>query len=112
MKLALLNTSILTEVGEYKLEQITLSEAKKLVKNNELDSAIGHLFTTEIMTELLGVEIPVNRQIFKQQTGQKALVFKLHGRSEEGKILTKQKIEKIGYDFQLLIRTIGNCETR
>lgn len=61
-------------------------------------------FTAEIMTTLLGVEIPVNRQMFRQQPGQQALVFKLNGRPEEGKILTADEIQEIGYRFQLLVR--------
>lgn len=104
MKLAILNTSILTTAGTYALDDITLEKAKELVSTNELDSAVGHQSTAEIMTTLLGVEIPVNRQMFAQQPGQQALVFKLNGRPEEGKILTVDEIEQIGYKFQLLSR--------
>lgn len=105
-KLALLNTSILTTTGSYTLEDITLDEARQLVVSNvgDLDSAIGHPSTAEIMTTLLGVNIFVNRQMFQQKTGQQALVFKLNGRPEEGKILAVDEIETIGYKFQLLTR--------
>lgn len=105
-KLALLNTSILTAAGNYTLTDITLDEARQLVSehSDNLDSAIGHASTAEIMTTLLGVDIPVNRQMFQQETGQQALVFKLNGRPEEGKILTAAEIEDIGYKFQLLTR--------
>uniref|UniRef100_UPI0033900486 STIV orfB116 family protein n=1 Tax=Enterocloster aldenensis TaxID=358742 RepID=UPI0033900486 len=93
-KLALLNTSILTAAGNY------------IVTDNavNLDSAIGHASTAEIMTTLLEADIPVNRQMFTQDVGQRALVFKLSGRPEEGKILTTEEIEAIGYKFQLLER--------
>ena len=104
-KLALLNTSILTNAGTYSLQDITLNEAQKLVQTNELDSAIGHASTAEIMTSLLGIDVPVNRQMFSQKAGQQALVFKLNGRPEEGKILSAEEIEQIGYKFQLLTRT-------
>lgn len=106
MKLALLNTSIITTEGEYKLETITLEEARKLVQENQgnLDSAIGHEATADIMTTLLGVEVQYNRQQFEQQQGQKALVFKLNERVQEGKILSVEDIEQIGYKFQLLTR--------
>lgn len=104
MKLGILNTSILTAAGDYSLRDITLEAAQKLVKSNDLDSAVGHQSTAEIMTTLLGVEIPVNRQMFVQQPGQCALVFKLNGRPEEGKILTVEEIERIGYKFQILYR--------
>ena len=78
--------------------------AKKLVADHDLDSAVGHESTAEIMTTLLGTEIPVNRQMFVQQPGQQALVFKLNGRPEEGKILSAEDIKAIGFKFQLLTR--------
>jgi hypothetical protein len=104
MKLAVLNTSILTTEGTFTLKDITLEEAKKLVKENEILSAVGHQSTADILTTLLETEIPMNRIQFAQETGQKALVFKLNGRPEEGKILTAEEIEAIGYKFQLLTK--------
>ena len=104
MPLAILNTSILTASGSYTLRDITLEEARDLVENNELDSAVGHASTAQVMTALLGVRIFANRQLFVQNPGQQALVFKLNGRPAEGKILTAAEIEEIGYKFQLLIR--------
>lgn len=105
LPIALLNTSILTTEGEYSLRDISLGEAKEIIDNKELDSAIGHQSTAEIMTTLLDVDVAVNRQQFKQEVGQKALVFKLNGRPEEGKILSLEDIKSIGYKFQLLTRT-------
>ena len=104
MKLAILNTSILTTTGTFELQDITLQEAQKLVKDNEILSAIGHQSTADILTTLLDTEIHMNRIQFAQETGQKALVFKLNGRPEEGKILTQQEIEEIGYKFQMLTK--------
>lgn len=65
-KLALLNSSLLTTAGSYILTDITLDQARKLVTDNldNLDSAIGHASTAEIMTALLGVNVPINRQMF------------------------------------------------
>ena len=105
-KLALLNTSILTTAGAYRLIDITLDDARRIVSDHagNLDSAIGHQSTAEVMTTLLGTEIPVNRQMFTQEVGQAALVFKLNGRPPEGKILTVEEIEEIGYKFQILKR--------
>ena len=104
MKLAVLNTSILTTEGTFTLKDITLEEAKNLVTENEILSAVGHQSTADILTTLLETEIPMNRIQFAQETGQKALVFKLNGRPEEGKILTAEEIEAIGYKFQLLTK--------
>lgn len=100
----LLNTSILTHDGEYRLKTISLEEAKSIVRNSELDSAIGHQATAEIMTTLLETPVEVNRKMFIQQIGQSCLVFKLNGRPEEGTILSADEIEEIGYSFKLLER--------
>lgn len=108
-KLGVLNTSITTTEGTYFLKDITLDEAREWISARELDSAVGHQSTAEIMTVLLGVEIPVNRQFFQQQIGQKAIVFKLNGRTEEGKVLSVEEIEKIGYKFQLMERCDCGC---
>lgn len=103
-KLAILNTSILTAEGNYTLKGISLEEAQKLVQENEILSAVGHESTAEILTELLGIEVPVNRITFEQETGQQALVFKLNVRQPEGVILSREEIEAIGYKFQLLTK--------
>ncbi|KYM67106.1 hypothetical protein A2U13_08755 [Fusobacterium necrophorum subsp. funduliforme] len=105
-KIALLNTSICTTTGIYKLTDITLNQAKKIVAENKdnLLSAIGHESTAQIMTELLEIPISVNRIQFAQENNQKAIVFKLNGRAPEGTILSKSEIEAIGYKFQLLER--------
>lgn len=101
-KLALLNTTIATVDGIFEVRTITLEQAKELAQSNELLSAIGHDSTAKIMTELLGVNVPVNRIQFTQEKGQVALVFKLKGRAPEGVILTKEEIEEIGYEFKTM----------
>jgi len=101
---ALLNTSIATADGTYMLETITFDRAKDLIGGQETLSAIGHDSTAQILTELLGIDVPVNRIQFEQQAGQTALVFKLNGRPPEGKVLSREEIEQIGYKFQILRR--------
>ena len=109
--MALLNTTIATNDGVFQVETISLDRAKQLMSQHinvykvGVDSAIGHESTAAIMTELLGFDVPVNRQQFQQQPGQLALVFKLKGRPAEGKILSADEIEDIGYEFKLM--TLG-----
>ena len=103
-QLAILNTSILTTTGMFELQDITLEEAKQLVRDNDILSAVGHQSTADILTTLLETTIPMNRIQFAQEVEQKALVFKLNGRPEEGKILTTEEIEAMGYKFQLLTK--------
>lgn len=103
-KIGILNTSILTNFGTFEYKKITLEKAKSLIAGKEILSAIGHKSTSDILTDLLEMPIPLNRIQFAQEVGQKAIVFKLNGRPEEGVILSRDEIEKIGYEFGLLVR--------
>jgi hypothetical protein len=109
-KLAILNTSIVTADGSYTLESITPESALYLARSAVgaegagIDSAVGHESTAQILSTLLGVEVPVNRQLFAQQVHQQALIFKLNGRPEPGKELSQEELEAIGFSFKLLTR--------
>jgi hypothetical protein len=104
-KVEILNTSILTADGKYALHTIDLDDARELVRGDGgYESAVGHESTAQILTTLLGVDVPVNRIVFEQTPDQAALVFKLNGRPPEGAILTAEQIQEIGYSFKLLER--------
>jgi hypothetical protein len=111
MQLAILNTSILTAFGSFKYTPLSLEDAQNVAQtahffsDDGVLSAVGHQSTAEILAELLGFDVPVNRIQFAQEPGQDALVFKLKGRAPEGKILDREEIEAIGYEFGLLTRT-------
>lgn len=109
MKLAILNTSIVTTDGSYLLESITSQTAVKIAtaaaNGDGIDSAVGHDSTARILSTIFGVKVPVNRQLFAQQPGQQALIFKLNGRPEPGKELNRKDLEEIGFGFKLLTRT-------
>jgi len=102
MKIVYLNTSILTEYGDYSYSPMTLDEVKQFLKANpnaERLSAIGHQVASDILTELLEEKVEMNRIQYKQQAGDFCIVFKLNGRPEEGKILSRAEVEEIGYSF-------------
>ena len=101
--ITILNTSILTTYGSYFYEPITLTQAKKLIEQG-FESAVGHQSTCDILTSLLEVNVPMNRVMYKQDSGDQALIFKLNGRPEEGKILSVEEIKEIGYEFGLLTK--------
>ena len=101
---AVLNTSILSEYGSYTYEPLTAKEARRLVADGFI-SAVGHQGTAEVLSEDLGVDIPMNRVTFTQQPGQRAIVLKLCSRPAEGAILTKEEVRNIGYELALLTRT-------
>lgn len=104
--ITLLNTSIITAHGQYSFSPFSLEEAKRLIAEagDDIQSAIGHQATADILTELLGIPVAVNRIEYRQQVGDQAIVFKLRGRAPEGVILNREEVEKVGYDFGLLER--------
>ncbi|SKC89760.1 YddF family protein [Maledivibacter halophilus] len=104
MEVALFNGTIATTNGIYKISDIDIDSAKKLIYKNGFISAIGHESTAEIMSELFKIDISMNRIQFRQQVGQKAIVFKLNKRPPEGIVLSREEIEKIGYSFKLMER--------
>ena len=99
----ILNTSILTNFGSFNYESLTLEESKALVSEG-FESAVGHQSACDILSSLLGKEVKMNRVQYSQNVGDVALVFKLKGKAEEGKILTVAEIEAIGYEFGKLTR--------
>lgn len=103
-KILLLNAAIMTANGTFRLSNIALEDVKNMLTEENIMSAIGHNATADIMSELIGVNIPANRIQARQESGQKAIIFKLLKRPEEGKILNKEEIEEIGYEFLLLER--------
>ena len=102
--IAILNTSILTAFGSYTYEESNLEEARELVRADRYFSAVGHQATAEILTDLLGVQVPMNRIAYEQPPGEVALVFKLKGRPPEGVVLDREGVEAVGYGFGLLTR--------
>jgi viroplasmin and RNaseH domain-containing protein len=101
----LYNTSIITAYGSYRYEPLSFHEARTIALTNSAESAIGHQATADILTELFGFKVEVNRSNNQQQVGELGIVFKLRGRPEEGKVLNREEVEAIGYDFGLLTRT-------
>jgi hypothetical protein len=105
-RIVFLNTSILTCDGEFSLQTIALDDLLQLLSSKDVPrlSAIGHASTAQVMTELLGEEVTVNRIEYCQLDTDIAVVFKLNGRPPEGAILSRNQIEEIGYSFKLLIK--------
>ncbi|MEW6213256.1 MAG: DUF1874 domain-containing protein [Acidobacteriota bacterium] len=109
-RLTLLNTSILTSYGSFRYERLSLDEARRLVREfhgegKQIQSAIGHQSTADLLSLLLDFPVAVNRIEFEQTRTDAALIFKLKVRAPEGKILSREEIEEIGYEFGLLTRT-------
>lgn len=105
MVIGLLNASIVTpREGTIRQSRITLAEARELVAEHGYLSAIGHQSTADVLTELLSVPVALNRIEFEQHNGQMAIVLRLKSRPPEDAILSREDLEKIGFDLLLMER--------
>jgi hypothetical protein len=66
----------------------------------EFVSAVGHEATAKLFSQLLKVEIPVNRITVEAHDGDVFFVFQLKKRLEEGKILNDEELSKLEYTFK------------
>jgi len=104
LPVALFNGTVATTTGLYKISDIDLAQAKKMVAERGFVSAIGHEATAEIMSDLFGENIPMNRIQFHQEIGQPAIAFKLNERPPEGEILIREELEEVGFSLKLMER--------
>jgi hypothetical protein len=83
-----------------KAKEITVEEARDLLKSNNFVSAIGHEATAQALSNIFGVNIPYNRiQIFLDD-GDKLISIILKKRLPEGQILkTIDELNAIGYSI-------------
>lgn len=108
-RLTFLNAPVVTASGVFNYEQISPVIARKIItefktSGREINSAVGHEATAEVMTRLLKFPVDFNRTEFAQTPEDVALVFRLNKRQPEGKVLCCQELEDIGYELGLLTR--------
>lgn len=103
MKKYVFNTTILTNSGTYRLSDISTERAKEILSDNDFISAIGHDSTAEIISSVLGINVPMNRiNASFEEVGDLAICFKLNSRPKEGSILSLEDLQEIGFSWKLL----------
>jgi len=81
---------------------LTIEEVREIVKRaKKIESYIGHESTAKLLTELLGVEIPYNRAMYKPNYDDYALVVRLKKRLQKPEDIKDIKPEDI--EFRLVL---------
>lgn len=100
---AVLNTTIITSPGIYKVGEISNQAAQEYIERaNFVLSAIGHEATALAASELLGIDLPVNCIQYVQGDWDIALCLKIRGRLPEGQVLTREQMDEIGYSWWVM----------
>ena len=88
----------LNENESAKINVVRISEqsAKFFVEQNKnFVSYVGHESTAEFLSERLGIRIPANRVSVKLKRGDIVLVAQIMQRLPEGKVLSREELEKV-----------------
>jgi len=102
MTIFLLNTLIVPidfdkqTSANIRLTKISLEEAKTLLSGN-FTSAVGHEGTAQLLSNLLEINVPVNRITVFLKKGDIAIHFFPKQRLPEGKVLSKEELSKIQF---------------
>jgi len=83
MTVYVLNSAVITTFGIYRYSPLSPEEAARLLSGGFV-SAVGHPETARVASELLGVEIPVNRVEVHMEPGDRAIVVRLRHRPPAG----------------------------
>ncbi len=74
-----------------RISPITVGEVRALLAEG-FESAVGHESTAQILTTLLGVEVPARRVAIKLGAGDTLIVFQLLTRLAEGQVLSAEEV--------------------
>jgi len=102
MVLYVLNTLIVpinfdeTPQAKIKLRRISVEEAKEILAGGFV-SAVGHEATAKVLSQLLGIQVPMERRTIFLKPGDRAIHFFLKVRLPEGAILSEDELRKLDY---------------
>lgn len=90
-----------TPSGTIRFKQIGLEEVKTLLEH-KFESAVGHQSTADLLSQLLEVDIPMNRIQLKLGSGDILIIAQFLTRLPEGKILGFEEAKALYENGQLV----------
>jgi hypothetical protein len=82
-----------------KMTKISIDDVRKILQASKWVSVIGHEATAKVLTQLLGIEIPMNRIVVKMEPWDEGIHFVLATRLPEGRILTEDELRQLEFYF-------------
>ena len=99
--------SMLTNLpANIRVREVSLEDVKEFLKENSFISAVGHQATADVMSRLLGIQIPFNRIQVTLKEGDVLIVFQLMTRLEEGKVLSEQELSQLQFKFLVVVNDV------
>jgi hypothetical protein len=108
MTIYILSAPVLTDWGTYVFCEGSKQNIEEITRRMTRDgfiSAVGHEGTAQLLSQILGISIPTSRISVKMETGDIAVVFRVLERLPEGRVLTKEELEKVPYSLGIMTKT-------
>lgn len=104
LPVAVFNGLVCTSNGLYRISDLTAEEAQELIERHGFVSAVGHAASAQVLSEVLGVKVEMNRIHYVQAVGQKAIALVLEVRPAEGEVLSAPEVRAVGFCLKLMER--------
>ena len=100
------SVNMLSAEGDSYIRFTKLGEDEvKALLSSGFESTIGHPGTAQVLTEKLGLQVEANRKAVRLAEGDKLIVAQVEwpgGRLPEGRVLTKEEVEKLPIKYLLV----------
>lgn len=104
--------SMLSDSEELMFEKCELREIKNLIEDCDLTfhSIIGHEGTATVFSQILGIELPANREFYKLQEKDVLVVGSLNARLPEGKVLSEEELKEVPIQWWIvnILKVVNN----
>ena len=89
------SVNMLNNDATISFRKISLDKVKEILQGNDFKSIVGHPATAQFLSELIGVKIEANREMYKMNKDDVLIVAVIGVRLPEGKVLSKEEVETL-----------------